>query len=488
MNASSFDGLVARASAFLDAQAGRRQVNRILHGFPSPRLWEPAHVSVPDVLARRAAWQQESPAPFDLYVGVPFCVRTDPDRCGYCLFPVEVFSGSPQFDTYLDYLEREGRLFQRAFEGVAPRAIYIGGGTPNLMRPAQYLRLMRIVREMFPALAPGTPITLEGIPQLFTREKLASMKEAGVTRVSIGVQQVNAELNALSGRKQTRQQVFDAIAWCHELGLPCNADLIFGWPRQTMASMLDDLTALVESGVEHLAHYELNIGGPTDFSLNRRHELPSPAETREMYQVATAFLTDHGYRQLTAYDFQRDPVPGAFVYEECDRGFDRHELWGWGFAGVSDFGGSPEEPGWSYLNHRKVEDYYRALDRGEFPVERGIRRSAADLQLHTLFRNLQGLRVDRASYRRRFGSDVVEDFAPAWQALAVRGWCVVDDAAIRLIGDGAYYVPLIQELISQERVEQLREASVVRHLVAPPERRPVARVTPITITPRGRSQ
>jgi oxygen-independent coproporphyrinogen-3 oxidase len=468
MHEASFDGEVARAGAFLDAQAERRQVNRILHGFPSPRLWQPGAVAVPDVLAQRARWQAEAPAPFDLYVGVPFCVRTDPDRCGYCLFPVEVFSGSPQFDTYLDYLEREGALFRGAFDGVAPRAVYIGGGTPNLMRPAQYLRLMRIVRDLFPALAPGTPITLEGIPQLFTREKLASMKEAGITRVSIGVQQVNAELNALSGRKQTRQHVFDAIHWCHELGLPCNADLIFGWPRQTVATMLEDLGALVESGVDHVAHYELNIGGPTDFSLNRREELPSPAETRDMYRQATAFLTGRGYRQLTVYDFQRESEAGGFVYEECDRGFDRHELWGWGFAGVSDFGGTPGQPGWSYVNHRKVEDYYRALDRGEFPVERGIHREPIDLRLHTLFRNLQGLRVDRGSYRRRFGADVAEEFGPAWQALAARGWCEVGEAVIRLTGDGPYYVPLIQALLSQARVEALRDATVAQRLGATP--------------------
>ena len=446
----------AWASAFLDSHVALRQVNRILHGFPSPRFWQPGAVDVVEIMRQRRQWNAARVAPFSLYVGVPFCVRTDPDRCGYCLFPVEVFEGSPQFDTYLEYLSREGDLFGRFFEGVSPQSLYIGGGTPNLMRPHQYQRMMEVIRRVFPAIPFGTSITLEGIPQLFTYEKLASMKAAGINRISIGVQQVNAELNQLSGRRQTERQVFDAIAWCRELELPCNADLIFGWPRQTVETMLEDLARLVASGVDHITHYELNIGGPTDFSLNRRHELPTPEVTREMYRQAAAFLTARGYRQLTAYDFQKPSDTDTFVYEECQRGFDRREMWGWGFAGVTDFGGTTESPGWSYVNHRRVDDYYRALDRGQFPTERGFVREAVDLRLNALFRNLQGLRVDRRSYQREFGLDLYEEHAPIWQALISRQWCSATEETISLRGDGVYYVPLIQALLSERRLEQLR--------------------------------
>ncbi|HEX8190443.1 MAG TPA: coproporphyrinogen-III oxidase family protein [Pyrinomonadaceae bacterium] len=459
---------LTEAREFIDSRLKERQVNRILHGFPSPRFWQPGAVSVPEVMRHRAVWNEESPAPFELYVGVPFCIRTDPDRCGYCLFPVEVFKGAGQMDTYLDYLRREGELFRPYFEGVSPESVYIGGGTPNLMRPEQYTRMMEIIRGVFPALSPAAPVTLEGIPQAFTREKLAYMKAGGINRVSMGVQQLNTELNKLSGRKQTAQHVFDAIRWCQELGLQCNADLIFGWPRQTVETMLADLEQLVATGVDHVAHYELNIGGPTDFSLNRRHELPSVELTREMYGVARDFLTSRGYRQLTAYDFQKAGDGSEFVYEECERGAGRRELWGWGFAGVSDFGGTAEHAGWTYLNRRRVEDYFAALDRGEFPVERGFAREHADLRLNTLFRNLQGMSVDRPSYARRFGLDVFEEFEPVWRALVERGWCSVEPETIRLHGDGVYYVPLIQNLLSQTRLEQLRASAATAAFDPPP--------------------
>jgi oxygen-independent coproporphyrinogen III oxidase len=467
----------ARAQAFLDSHLKERQVNRILHGFPSPRFWQTGAVSVPQVMQQRQIWNDASHAPFELYVGVPFCIRTDPDRCGYCLFPVEVFQGAGQMDTYLDYLQREGELFRNYFQDVSPESIYIGGGTPNLMRPQQYTRIMDIIREVFPGLSPHTPVTLEGIPQAFTREKLAYMKAGGINRVSMGVQQLNAELNQLSGRKQTEQHVFDAIRWCQELDLQCNADLIFGWPRQTLETMLADLERLVATGVEHIAHYELNIGGPTDFSLNRRNELPSVELTHEMYCVARDFLTSQGFRQLTAYDFQKVKDVSEFVYEECERDSERHELWGWGFAGVSDFGGTADHPGWTYLNHRRVQDYFAALDRGEFPIERGFAREAVDLRLHTLFRNLQGMTIDRVSYARRFALDVFEEHAPVWQALLERGWCCVTTETIRLLGDGVYYIPLIQALLSKQRLEQLRASATLAAFHSsspPPSREPVS--------------
>jgi oxygen-independent coproporphyrinogen-3 oxidase len=444
---------------FLDSREGRRQVNRILHGFPSPRFWQPEALSVPDVIAGRADARPDRP-PLQLYIGVPFCIRTDPDRCGYCLFPVEVFEGAHQLDTYLDHVELEGELFRSAFGGVSLDSIYIGGGTPNLMRAAQFGRMIDIIHGMYPALAASTPLTLEGIPQLFTREKLAHLRGLGVNRISMGVQQVNTELNRLSGRRQTTKHVLDAVSWCRELELQCNVDLIFGWPQQTIDTMLHDLEQIIALGVDHIAHYELNIGGPSDFSLNRRSELPSPELTREMYRIARDFLTSNGYRQLTAYDFQRIDQSDGFVYEECGRTFERRETWGWGFAAITDVIRETDDISCTYVNHRKVEDYYAAVQAGVYPVERGFVRSATDHRLHALFRCLQGMSVDRVGYRDAFGVDVVDEFDESWTALVDRGWASITSDEIRLLGDGVYHIPLIQELLSRDRVDELCSAVI----------------------------
>jgi oxygen-independent coproporphyrinogen-3 oxidase len=445
---------------FLDAHRDRRQVNRVLHGFPSPRLWQPDAVLRPEAFARHKEWTRQDPAELTLYVGVPFCIRTDPDRCGYCLFPVEVFEGTRQLDTYLDSLAREGEMLRESFAGSVLRSVYIGGGTPNLMKKAQYARMMAIIRDIFPAVDDGVPVTLEGIPQLFNREKLEQIRDSGVGRISMGVQQIDAELNSLSGRRQTRKHTFDAIAHCQELGLACNIDLIFGWPRQTLETMLRDLADAVASGVEHIAHYELNIGGPTDFSLNRRNELPSPATNLEMYRQARDFLVANGYEQLSTYDFQLKGRACGFVYEECERDFGRKEVLGWGFAGVTDLQGPAGEPGCSWVNHRRLADYYAAVEADRPPVERGFNRSGTDLRLHVLFRNLQGMRVDRAGYRARFGLDPLDEHEPVWAAIAERGWARITDDAIALCADGVYHTPLIQELLSTPRLRELRTLAI----------------------------
>src|SRR5207237_9990222 len=94
--------------------------------------------------------------------------------------------------------------------------------------------------------------------------------------------------------------------------------------------------------------------------------------------------------------------------------------------------------------------------RGDFPVERGFNREPVDLRIHTLFRNLQGMEVNRKRYFHRFGADVYEEHAPVWQALLEIGWCSCTNETIRLLGGGVYYVPLIQMLLSRPRMDQLR--------------------------------
>ena len=84
--------------------------------------------------------------------------------------------------------------------------------------------------HLFP---PHIEVTLEGIPQTFTHTKLQAMKDCGVNRVSMGVQQLDDELIQASGRRQTSEQVFRTIEWCQTLDLPVSVDLIFGWPNQT---------------------------------------------------------------------------------------------------------------------------------------------------------------------------------------------------------------------------------------------------------------
>ena len=450
--------------AYIESHLHRRQSNKVLHGHPSPVFWLDRDVSIPEVMQHRREAAATMRKRINLYVGTPYCLPTNPDRCGFCLFPSEVYSDRRQLDTYLDYLRREGDLFRPYLAGSELASIYFGGGTSNLYKADRYATLMDIVRGVFDV-PPDIEVTLEGIPQTFSHEKLAAMRACGINRVSMGVQQLDDELIKASGRKQTSDQVFRTIDSCRNLGLALSIDLIFGWPNQTVDHMLRDLQALVATGINHLTNYELNVAGRTDFSRNRRHELPTTEQNLEMYRIGRDYLLSEGFVQVTPYDFERaGPVPSTYLYEELFRRpfqadvdqFIGYDAWGWGFAGISFFFGTPGSPGWAYMNHAHVEDYFRDLDAGRFPIMRGFRYSPEDLHLHLLFQELQGLSVDCARYRSLMGRDVVGEHRAVWEALVELEWAVVGDDLITIERDGVFYLPLVQNLLARDRLEAMR--------------------------------
>ena len=452
--------------AYIDRHRARRQSNKVLHGHPSPTFWLDRTVAVPDVMRQRARSAEVVRKRLNLYVGTPYCLPTEPDRCGFCLFPSEVYRDRRQLDVYLDYLKREGHMFRPHLGDAELASIYFGGGTSNLYKADQYAVLMDVVRGVF-EIPPHIEVTLEGIPQTFSHEKLVAMKESGINRISMGVQQLDDEMIKLSGRKQKAEQVFRTIESCRELGLPASVDLIFGWPHQTMDHMLKDLRAVVASGISHITHYELNVAGRTDFSRNHRSALPSTEQNLQMYRVGKEFLEAHGYQQVTPYDFEleSESLPSSYLYEELFRRPFREEegtlvgcdAWGWGYAGISFFFGTPQAPGWAYLNHVRIDGYYRALDAGRFPVMRGFHYAESDLRIHLLFQELQGLSISRTAYQTMFGRDVVEDYRPLWQVLEEIGWTQIDETRVHILEDGIFYLPVIQNLIAHDRTEEMRK-------------------------------
>ena len=456
---------VRQVRAYIEKHRHRRQSNKVLHGHPSPVFWLDQNVSIPEIMDNRHRAAQSMRKRINLYVGTPYCLPTEPDRCGFCLFPSEVYRDRHQLDTYLSYLKKEGEMFRPYLGGAELASVYFGGGTSNLYKADQYPQLMDMVRDLFDVPA-QIEVTLEGIPQTFTHEKLAAMKASGVNRISMGVQQLDDELIKASGRKQTSAQVFNTLDSCQQLELPVSVDLIFGWPNQTTAKMLHDLRAIVDTGINHITHYELNIAGRTDFSRNRRDTLPSTEHNLEMYQVGKSFLESEGFQQVTPYDFERTgPLPSTYLYEQLFRqpfqdkdgqpiGYD---AWGWGFAGISFFFGTPDSPGSAYMNHIHVDQYFRDIDANRFPVLRGYQYSAIDLRLHLLFQELQGLSIDRQRYASLFGCDVVDEHSPIWTTLRELGWTNVDDKFVTIEGNGAFYLPLIQNMLAHDRSEAMRK-------------------------------
>jgi len=280
-----------------------------------------------------------------------------------------------------------------------------------------------------------------------------------MNRISMGVQQINEHLNCFSGRKQTTRHVIQTLEWAREFGLPANLDLIFGWPQQTIQTMVQDLETVVGWGVYDITHYELNVGGPTDFALNRFHELPSTLSNLEMYRASRDLLLGHGYQQITAYNFRKPGDPNSRPYEEgVTRRFDSMDTVGLGYAAITFFGDGTLDPGhsWSYINQRNLVEYKRAVDEDRFPVERGFRHAREDFMMSMVWRNLFGLVINRADFTDAFAVDVYEQFEGVWKALQEFEFAEVTPDWIKLVGDGPFYTPLIQTLLAEARYRELR--------------------------------
>ncbi len=249
-----------------------------------------------------------------LYISVPFC-RT---KCSYCNFASGVFSRAV-FARYVDRLcadielaeaaaARIGAKFERAADSV-----YLGGGTPSVLEPAELERLFRALRANF-ALDHLSEITMECAPGTLTPQLLDSLLRCGVNRVSLGVQSfVDGEAAAV-GRLHTRAVVLDDIARLRSAGISnLNLDLIAGLPHQTAESWRVSLDEAVVSAVPHVSIYMLEVD--QDSRLGREliaggtryhaHFVPDEDAMADFYLEACERLEEAGIRQYEISNFAR---------------------------------------------------------------------------------------------------------------------------------------------------------------------------------------
>ena len=227
-----------------------------------------------------------------LYVHLPFCAS----RCGYCDF-VTVVGRSGQHAAYVDALLAELALER---EALAPRleSVFLGGGTPTLTEPAALERLLR-------ALPPAEEVTVEANPETVTPELAALLREAGVTRVSLGAQSFQQRLLDVLDRRARPDDVRRAFRVLREAGFDnLSLDLIYGIPGQSRSDLEADLSEALALGPEHVSAYELEAKPGTRFTHAHGDELARQAEAMEAYfERVVARLTEAGYRWYETANF-----------------------------------------------------------------------------------------------------------------------------------------------------------------------------------------
>ena len=348
-----------------------------------------------DKLQNLQPWQQVQ----GVYVHIPFCRQ----KCLYCDFNSHAGFGAEVMAKYAAAVCKEIAGRRKDVPVNDNASIYFGGGTPSLLA-AEAIKEITDALKKYGWWKNPCEASIEANPGTVDLPKLKALRHLGFDRISFGVQSLNdAELKAI-GRVHNAAEALEAIELAKQAGFKrINADVIYGLPGQTMASLKETLTRLCSTGIEHLSVYGLIVEEGTP--LQKMTEagkiiLPDEDEAADMYEFVQEFLKTHGFERYEISNYARG------------KAYSRHNLVYWHYypyaafgAGACGFSGSAR-----FTAAAKVQDYIQLTqsggqlyDKEELPVPVQFEEF--------MFMNLRkksGVNLSEA--KQRFGIDVMEKY------------------------------------------------------------------------------
>jgi len=360
-----------------------------------------------------------------LYVHVPFCKT----KCPYCDF-YSITSGTP-VERWLEALASEGALHRGLFGTFD--TLYVGGGTPSLLREPETERLFGILSTAFD-FAAGSEVTIETNPDDVTARGLANWRDLGINRVSLGVQSFDDDALRFLRRRHNAARARDALALLREAGFSnIGIDLIYGFNGQSMDLWRRTLERALDYRPEHLSCYQMTIERSTEFGAMLEAGTLSTIDEetqRSFFMETSAMLTGRGYIHYEISNFARG--------EEL---ISRHNHKYWNRLPYLGLGPSAHSfrDRRRWWNIRSVDSYCRLLGRGESPVENSETLGDAEVVLETLslgFRTRDGVPLD-VLRRRPNGERALErlvdeglvTLANDRAVPTISGFCVADRLA-----------------------------------------------------------
>jgi oxygen-independent coproporphyrinogen-3 oxidase len=364
-----------------------------------------------------------------VYVQVPFCQT----KCTYCNFHTGVFS-KELYAPYVRAVCREIAEFPRLLRenGIADvpeivvDTVYLGGGTPSLLDPANLAQIIEAIRASFPS--QFEEVTLEADPETISPEKAAAWREAGFNRISMGVQSFDdAELRA-AGRMHRRADVFGATEILRAAGLAnLSFDLIAGLPHQTDRSWEESVEQLLQLRPEHVSIYMMEIDEGSRLGLEvlqsgerySAKSLPSDDSMANYYEHGSRQLAASGYEH---YEISNWGLPG-FESRHNLKYWRREPYFGFG-AGAHSFNGSQR-----WANAHDPASYADSVLHGRFPVEQldsVTHGQALEEELFLGLRQLAGIELN--NIESKYGANL----RPRVQELVAQGLVEWDGPRLRL--------------------------------------------------------
>ncbi|QDT96210.1 radical SAM family heme chaperone HemW [Gimesia aquarii] len=331
--------------------------------------------------------------PSSAYIHVPFCQH----RCGYCDFTL-VAQKDHLIDDYLAAMEQQ---LSGVGEDVELKTLFLGGGTPTHLSIDQLQRLFDAIFSHF-QLATDYEFSIEANPLNLTEEKIDFMKQAGVNRVSLGVQSFDSDILTFLERDHQPQQIFEIVQRLQSRIENTSLDLIFAVPGQNLENWKTTLNHAVQLNVPHISTYGLTIEKGTSFWSRQKagiFDLPEEELAGEMYEFSLEFLNSAGLKHYEISNFAR---PGyECVHNEVY--WTGYPYFGFGPGAASYLNGKREQ------NHRSVITWLRRITAGESPISDQEELSPEDRAREAIIFGLRrriGINVEK--FAERYGYDLYD--------------------------------------------------------------------------------
>ncbi len=406
--------------------------NYFIANYPPFSAWKPAHV--PDALA--ALNRPPAPGtPLGLYLHIPFCRK----RCKFCYFRVYTDKNARDVETYLNAITKEVELLSRTpcVGGRHLDYVYFGGGTPSYLSADQLRALIVRLKDLMPW-DRTREVAFECEPGTLQQHKLQTLKDLGVTRLSLGIENFGDEILSTNGRAHLSAEIYRAYDWAREVGFDqINIDLIAGMVGETWENWRECVRKTIELAPESVTVYQMELPYNTriskELTVLGQEEAPPQMiadwpTKRAWVEYAFAEMRKAGYEVSSAYTVVKDKRKTQFVYRDALwRGAD---MFG---TGVASFG---HVNGVHIQNVDTWEQYVEKLDHGELPIGRALPVTDHQRLIREMVLQLKTGRIERDYFQNKFGVDVADEFRDGYRRLQDEGWLRLNSSGVELTPAG----------------------------------------------------
>ena len=422
--------------------------------YPPYSFWTGDHTDAAlELLQSRPA---EPPADLGLYIHIPFCRK----RCKFCYFRVYTDKNASQIQSYLDAVCSEIELYSQLprTAGRPLKFVYFGGGTPSYISARHLRSFVERITAAIPWSA-AEEVTFECEPGTLTEAKLEAIREIGVTRLSLGVENLNDDILAENGRAHLAPDVYRVLPWVRQQQFEqVNVDLIAGMTGESWESWRDTVAGTVELDADSVTVYQMELPYNTVFSKaisdgNRKELILADWQTkREWHAYAFDQLAAAGYEQSSAYTMVKRQQ--QFVYRDALwRGSD---MIGTGVASFSHMGDGARGGSLHFQNAPSWDGYLGAVAEGRLPIERALPLNKREELTRQMILQFKLGRVEAAYFESRFGVDIIEQFSAELDQLRDEGMLSYSADEVRLTPTGLLRVDQLLPLFYDEAYRNSR--------------------------------